>query len=534
MTDLVQLARKSQNYVLQNPDRRLGWVPHFSGRILSGPPCYAHEDWDACDVGWRMVEAGEVIRRMTGDSMTKEEECLRKMVFSTLAPDGLSYRRLEAWCPHEAWMWDQGRALLALNTLMEREDAPHLVRITEEMLRALERIAIPYQKRGLYYPMENWMGNGWGASILAHPPTGLQIEGAVLFAERTGQECALQFARRVAYTVLNRSPLLLNENGGFVHMGGGDFPATHFTHLHSRLFISLGLARLASVTGDTALFALTRRALDYVLSLSTSYGWVPERSERKGSEAVDELCCIMDVIKLALFFAERGETDLYDLVERFVANQVTAHQINDYDRVADRLDLSPPPADTRSCTYQGVLDRFLGGFTGSLTPEYSIRVLDDMPFLDVSGCCGPSGIMCLYLAWEAAIEEQGDRATVWMHFSRDGDLILVESLVSGGGHLRITAKRELKSLRVRIHPWADRSLVCATAENARLPIRYEGNLAVLDRVLPHVPVSIRYPSPARRSVERVAERVVPVDWNGNEVVGIPPQAGLPALYPFPR
>lgn len=534
MIDLVSVAKRSQNYVLQNPDRRLGWVPHFVGRILEGPPCYGHASWDACDVGWRLVEAGEAIRRMTGEPLGGEERCLRRMVFSTLLPDGLSYRRLEDWCPHEAWMWDQGRALIALNTLLETEDDPRLSRITGQMLRALERIALPYGEKGLYYPRENWLGDRWGDSIIAHPPTGLQIEGAVRYAERSGEEWPLQFARKVAHTVMHRSPLLLAEDGTFVPMGGGDFIEKNFTHLHSRLFITLGLARLASVSGDAESLALCRRVLDHALALSTSYGWVPECPEHKGEEANDEICCIMDVVKLALFFAKRGEIALYDVVERFAANQVPAHQVNGYERVSDRMDWSPPPPDTRSTTYRGVLDRFLGGFTGSLAPDYFIRVWDGKPYLDVSGCCGPSAIMCLYLAGEAALEERGDSATVWMHFPREGRLVRVESKAPGGGHLVITPKQGLRELRVRIHPWADRKSVRATRGGSSLPFRLEGDQAVITQLLPDAPVTIGYPAPARRTIEQAADRQVQVEWIGNEVERIEPRQGFPALYPFPR
>lgn len=532
MIDLVTLARRAQNYVLRNPDRRLGNVPHFIGRILPGPAAYTHWPWDACDVGWRLVEAGEAIRRMTGAAMGAEEECLRRMVFSTLMPDGLSYRRLETWTPHEAWMWDQGRALLALATLMERDRDPGLARIAEAMLRGLERIGIPWGSGGLYYPKENWLGDRWGEAILAHPPTGLQIEGAVLFAERSGREWPLDYARRVARTVLNRSPRLFNEDGSFVPMGGGDFEMKDFTHLHARLFITLGLARLAGVDGDADLLAQCRRVFDHALSLSTSYGWVPECPEQTGGVAVDEVCCIMDMIKLALFFARRGETGLYDVVERFAANQVPAHQVNDYSRVADRITTEPQP-ETRESSPADALERFLGGFTGSLAPHHFIRVWGGKPYLDVSGCCGPSGILCLYLAWEAALEERGDTATVWLHFSREGGRVKVVSKGVGGGHLEITPRQELRELRVRVHPWADRSAVQAVSAGAPVPVRLEGDLAVMERIRPGVPVTLRYPAPPRHTVERVAGLTVPVDWVGNEVVRIAPPPEYPPLYPFP-
>lgn len=533
MIDLVLLARRAQNYVLRNPDRRLGHLPHFIGRILPGPPAYTHWPWDACDVGWRLVEAGEVIRRMTGDPIRAEEECLRRMVVSTLMPDGLSYRRLEPWTPHEAWMWDQGRALLALDTLMASGDDPQFVRIAGDMLRGLERIGIVQADGGLYYPRENWLGDRWGGTILAHPPTGLQIEGAVLFAERTGQDWPVAFARKVARTVLTRSPRLFNEDGSFVPMGGGDFEMKDFTHLHARLFITLGLARLAGLTGDAELLAQTRRVFQHALSLSTAYGWVPECPEQTGVNAVDEVCCIMDMVKLALFFARRGEPALYDVVERFVANQVPAHQINDYSRVAIPP-ATAPQSETRESSAADVLDRFLGGFTGSLAPNHFIRFWGGGPYLDVSGCCGPSGIMCLYLAWEAALEERGDTATVWMHFSREGRLVKVESKGTGGGHLVITAARELRELRVRIHPWTERSSVGIVAGVTPVPVRFEGDMVVISPVLPGVPVTVQYPAPGRRTTEAAADHAVPVEWIGNEVVRIEPPPGFPALYPFPR
>lgn len=101
----------------------MGWTPYFESYLTAGSyPYYKHAQWDLCDVGWRFVEAWHMVRRVTGEPVSKEEEHLRTAVFSSIKEDGLSYRRKEAWSTVEAWMWDQGRALLTLCSLAEGND----------------------------------------------------------------------------------------------------------------------------------------------------------------------------------------------------------------------------------------------------------------------------------------------------------------------------------------------------------------------------------------------------------------------------
>jgi len=237
--DIEQRLIAARNYLSNNPDKRLGCMPFFDSNLVGDePPYYEHSMWDLCDVGWRFVEAWHMIRRVTAEPVGEDEACLRSAVFSSIREDGLSYRPEEPWSTPEAWMWDQGRALLALCTLAEGNDSrDEALAAAEKMLRALERIAVA-DGDALWFPVEGWTGSAWGSPAVGHPPTGLQIEGAIRYYKLTGEAWALDFAEKVARGVITRVPPILSPEGRFVRNGGG--PNVPQTHIHSRLFFSTG------------------------------------------------------------------------------------------------------------------------------------------------------------------------------------------------------------------------------------------------------------------------------------------------------
>lgn len=525
------------NYLRLNPDRALGFLPYFNVCVTGDIPYLRHSGWDLCDVGWRFVEAWHMIRQVTGDSLDAAERAIRKTVFETIRPDGLSYRNQEPWCLPEAWMWDQGRALSALCSLAEGGDeADTALSHADKMLHALQRIAW-VDGKALWFPKEGWDGRQWGSPPVGHPPTGLQIDGAVRYYQLTGEEWALDFADKVAQGVMTRNPPLFSAEGGFHLKGGG--PQIPNTHLHSRLFIVTGLLRLADVAHNAEYRSAAESAFQSVLNISTSYGWVPERQEQLslGAAGLDEVCCIMDMIQIALIRASREPAPWYDLVERYVANQVCAHQLIDDSRIKPYMNPKDcPPEDTRKECFHNVWQRSQGGFAGGLhahefwrqtvgesfpddpvAHDGSMTGIDPsvLPHVDASGCCGPSGIICMALALQHSLEETRDGLRVNMHFPRRGKWADVETASPEAGQARIRLKHPTARLGVRLPPWMTGDQIRVTMNEAPVPFSIRDQYVWIESAAGTV--TVHYPSVSRQTREPVRRSQLTAWWKGNLV-----------------
>ncbi|MFQ3550184.1 MAG: hypothetical protein SNJ70_10595, partial [Armatimonadota bacterium] len=471
--------------------------------------------------GWRMVESWHLVRRVTKEPISIYEENLRRAVFSTLMDDGLSYRRLEDWCDNEAFMWDQGRALITLCTLAEGDDCKDwAIDTAKKMLNGLDKIALRNIK-GIWFPSENWDGKSWGDKTIGHPPTGLQLEGAIRYYHLTKDEYAIDFAQRVADGLFELKPPILNEDCSLGKCGGG--PNLPYTHIHSRLFVMAGIYRLGKVIGNKEYMQMADKAFDSVLKHSTSYGWVPESMEilEKGTDAYDEVCCMMDVLKFAVMKAEE-DANWYDLIERYIANSIAAHQLDSYDKYQHCIKLPEiTPKSTRQIDYENILDRSVGSFTGALhAHEFWRNSFDESfnmncPCIVPSGCCTPAGITSYCIAWENTLIEKDNKAIVNMHFQREGEFVLIEKASQECGDIAITIKKPISELKIKLHPWANvDNIKLSVDSNAITPKIQNGYILIQN---PKDNIELNYDSVERVTDEPWSGGELKAHWQGNRI-----------------
>jgi len=461
---LYKRLELGKNYLNGVCDPNLDYIPFFNSNLTGdGYPYYEHDKWDLCDVGWRLVESSLIYRKVFNKDITSLEEKLRDVVFSSIREDGLSYRNEAEWSNPEAWMWDQGRALITLMSMVELDDNREWAKEKAlNMLKALENIAIK-KDNYLIFPAENWKGNCWGTDIFGHPPIGLQIEGAVRYYNFTKDEWAKDFAIKVAETQLAQDPPLLYDSGKMYPCGGGkDLP---YTHVHSRLFILYGFYLLGESVGIKKYSDYAIKGFKYILdNHSLSFGWVLECMERieHGKLALNEICCAMDVVKFALAMAKK-EPIWYDVVEKFVFNAISAHQITDFTRIIEHIDFDNKPENTKRRNYDDIVTRFIGSITGSYQGNEVFRSEADenatCPIIVPSGCCSPAGLTCMGLAILNSVSETDTEVVINMAIPFKGRNIDVKTARIDRCEYLIFIKNNIDVLKIRLADWIDKKTI---------------------------------------------------------------------------
>lgn len=540
-TDLESVndrMRLATGYLDRNPDTERGWMPYFGGLLSCPAPHYSHGPWDACDTGWRMVEAYLLTRQVLGQGEPgAAEQRLRDFVATTLRADGLSWRPDTPWYDSEAWMWDHGRALIALATWLRLEPTDEVAEIARRMAEGLAGLAVE-DADGWHYPAENWCGSAWGDTVFAHPPTGLAIEGLVELAGLLEDTRLLDWAGRFVAAVRRRLPPLFDDDGAMVPKGGGPYDFW-FTHVHSRLGILLGIAKYALAVDDPDLLAWCRRAYLHARDhLCSTFGWAPESLESGTDPGVrdlstkrrDEVCSISDMMQLAALFAEHGYAEERDALYRFGVNQLFTHQLVGVAPFRHLMGDGPRPPDTEQTSYRGMPERCFGGFTSGAYPNDLAVDLRSFGLpaqtIDVAGCCSAAGIKALHVLWRQALGRQDGAAVVRLWVTAANADLDVRCDEPAGGRLRITARRAWTSVVVAVPEWLSPAAVVVSP-----PARARGRMLDLGPMAAEQEVVLRYPLTTRRDVERVADKQYEVDWRGDRVVAVgPATSGCPPYW----
>jgi len=454
----------SLHYLENNADPALFFMPYFEG-YLYGIPRYEHSEWDACDAGWRMIEAFILARQVIGQKEpTEQEKRLRKFVLSTIREDGLSYRPELEWCKPEAFMWDHGRALIALATWLIFEPSDEIKRIAVNMIEGLVKIALKDDNM-LYYPAENWDGQCWGKRVIAHPPTGLAIEGMVDIAGIIGVDRFLDYAGAFVNAVRKRAPYLFDDDGNMVRMGGGPYNFV-LTHVHSRLAILNGMLKYAIAVQDQSLMDWCIRAFSNVKSnLCSTFGWVPEGIETGPDwkeNGRDEVCAISDMMQIAAVLAKKTIPAERDLIVRYGLNQIFSHQILDCSKYASLMEKGNSFKNTMKISYTNMPERCIGGFNGSAHPNDIVHFTGDfravsacgqestagLKAASASGCCSPAGIKALYVLWKEAVKRYESELFVYGRMTMENEDVVMQCGEPFKGEMSIKVKRNIEHLLI--------------------------------------------------------------------------------------
>lgn len=531
--DLVQIGRRAINYLTRIAPAEEGYIPYFGAKApWHDVPYLIHCPWDYADGVGRLLEALAFVRRMTGsDAGIEAEEGMIRTLVTFYGEDGVPYRRPNAWTNHEAGSFEFRSGMLALVALIEngRTDLEPVLN------RALKGMQLVYSPKNLPKAAGCWDGKQWnGVEVGVGVPS---IDALARCYELTGDEGARTLMEQMVEHYFFGPDRLYAEDGSFLFPEKSRRPEPvpgknmldyepSVGHFHTRTCGTTGLARVGRLTGNERYLSQARKIHDHILGYGTQFGWYPENLFTDGIE-VSEQCDTLDMIELQILLAETGQTELYDLSERYVKNHVAVSQFEADESV--RAIVSPTPEGIQDpegrCCYHDVLERMGGGFVCVTYPDDlytaypgSRRDSDASYLIDVSGCCSGSGAKSAYVAWRDSVRETDDAIRIQMAISREHPAVSVQC--EEGELCRMTLQpRTVKPLAVRLADWTDPNEIKVQVDGAPVPNRIEKGYLHLTGTAGKA-IELTLPMKEAETIEEVSRQRYRVTWRGALVTGV--------------
>jgi len=373
-----------------------------------------------------------------------------------------------------------------------------------------------------------------GAGLLRlAPPESITLDGHIIrFAYRP----ALDFCIVEPYVrcfELTGDKSMLETARGLVEGRFQGYASGHDTgHTHSYWHSLIGIAHLGAVTGE-------KKYLDWVESqivrwtpLMTDYGWF----EATAGYGASETCAVSDLMHVCIYLGRAGRSSRYDLVERALRNFLPREQFFvDTDPAFMHLWEQQHYADRDA---QLALMRHLqGGFLCRTTPSdrWALAGAPEGP-ISLEGCCPPTGMTALYLAWKDVVRKTGDGVFVNLAFNRDCPEATVVSFLPLQGRLTVIAK-EKTTFHLRIPGFVPHEQVSAWRNGRKSKrITWLGDYVVFCSVRKGEELTVTYPLTAFDQRLKRAGTDYTFHWKGNTLTGIEPAGGVWPLFnqiPYP-
>ena len=464
-------------------------------------PAEAAHDWpDFLDVPGRSAETCVLLRHMTGRPVATEDAFFARL-YGLQEADGLFYRPETAITSHAAHREEQA---LVMGALLARA-------IADEDDEARRRLAALV---------------GGLARLEATPGSfpGMLLRPLVRAYEALGIEPALVLAERLRDQALSQP--LFRPDGTFAG------------HVHSHLYAAAGLAELGRLTDDVALVAAMDQVFRVMRSRSTSFGFVPELTERQDDLIACETCCLMDYLHLALALARAGHREYYDDLERAVRNHLVESRVRD----GGWLPAAADARDEELLCRVGLRDKVLGAYAGWSSPNHILAYDEHLPpqwvkspalapiylrkVRALQNCCSPSGPKALYLAWQHASVVVGD--TLWVNLLLDRSL--PEAEVRGRepfeGRLDVTLHAPLQ-VALRVPAFASAEQVTVGVNGAPGEVRLAGGYLTTTRLPAGAGLTLTYPLPAWTEPVTIGNEgfqgyKYELQWRGSTVMRVRP------------
>ena len=415
-----------------------------------------------------------------------------------------------------------GRMLRTLLVWRELGGGSDCDRLLDDLCAGLRRILVVRGDYGYYpekggwgepcaYPRSGWLNTdeaqsetegGEGAVSCMHAQ---QLYAASHWYELSGNPLALELARKLAnYCLLPRFwggvPDPAGDRTGLPGHVAAMRPDPPFTagaelghwysHFHARACTLRGLLAYGRVTTDERALEFVRRAYEFTLTQGMPrMGWI---NCWPGAINQMEGCALGDMIALGVRLSDAGVGDYWDDVDAVARNQLIEQQLTDADaleQVAAQWRDQPDPAATETMPgklcFDNIIPRSLGCYAGASWPT-------NVHNPSVMQCCTANGTQGLYYAWEGALREDGDRATVNLLLNRSGRLVDVESHLPYEGRV-VIRNRAASRVTVRIPAWVPRREVRLRVAGVDRPLDWIGNWLVAGDLKPGDAVELAFP-----------------------------------------
>ena len=453
--DLLQSARLVRHYITNMVDPAYDNLPFWLLLPNKKPAEAAHCRVDDAELvgSWYegLVGCMQMLGTAEGDDV---KQSLRRHLMKSWGEHGLRFCEKYPWTHTvHASFHEMGYILPAMNLITAEypEDA-EAERRTSELVRGMRELVIERKVRTFWsgdseetepvyeFPNDVYLKYG-GFDLTRHTGRGEQpIRNAVALLalvnryELKKDEVALDLARGLANHLLGVSRYF-------------NYKMEFFGHVHSAVWFAAGIVKLGRLTGDARYIDKGKGIFDYALSLSSSFGWLPEYAQWHPMEEEHcETCCIKDMIVCAHELIACGYAEYWDVMNRFARNQLMENQV----RYTGYVVCDNTRPDENGVTYRDIDKRMLGGFTGGSEPN-SISLTR---FRSIAGCCVGTAPVALKTVWDDAVTHEGEILTVNIPLDKETADYALSSGIPNEGRVRIVNKKGGKT-GFRRYGWLD-------------------------------------------------------------------------------
>jgi hypothetical protein len=522
-------ARLVLGYLTSMVDEKIDNLPYWLILPHKKPAEAAHCRVDDAELVGSWYEAIDAVRSMLGtEEGAAVQESFRRHVMKSWGKHGLRFHEPYPWTnTNHSSFHEMGYILPALNRMVEKNpsDAEAETRASE-LVRGMRSLVIErkvrtfwsgdfQEKEPIYeFPNDVYLKDG-GFDLTRHTGRGEQaIRNAIVLHslvrryEIAQDEIALNLATGLANHLLGPSRYF-------------NYKMEFFGHVHSAGWVASGLVRLGRITGKPRYVTAGKGIYDYIRSLSSSFGWVPEYAQwHPHNEEHCETCCIKDMIECANELILAGFEEYWKDMVRFARNQLVENQV----KVSSYVVTDNTLPDSDGLTYRDIDKRMIGGFTGgSLVNSISLS-----KFRSIAGCCVGMAPVALEIVWNRSVEFHEGTVVVQIPVDKDTQEATVRMDYPEDGRITVTPKRPC-DVAIRVYDWMGQELhgringkACAFAR--------EGNLAVFRSVNPGDVVELEHPLETAVVKETVRGEEYSVSWRGCDVIDILPRGEHLRLY----
>ena len=530
--DPVKTAELAINYLTSMTDEENDYLPYWLVLPHKKPAEAAHCKVDDSELVASWFEGLSCAREIVGTEQgVKEQAAFRRHLMQSWGEHGFRYHKTYPWTHTiHASFHEMGYVLSALNRclVLNPEDAEAGERAAN-LVKGMLEVVIQRKIRVF------WSGDSKEEQKIYEFPNDVYLkEGGFDLSYHTGR--GEQSIRNgvILYPLVQRYVITGDENALDLATGYANFllgPSRYFSynmeffgHVHSAMWVASGLVMLGRVTEEPFYIKKGKEIYDYVRSMTSNFGWLPEYAKWKPIiEENCETCCIKDMIECAHELILSGYPEYWRDLNAFVRNQLVENQVTHTGYVV--TDDTKEDDEAAGITYKGINLRMIGGFTGGSLPNS----MSLTRFRSIAGCCCGYAPVGLWRAWRVSVEETDRRVIVNIPLNKDVTKACVKSFYPNEGRMEVLAKADVE-VAFRLYDWmgteAEWSLflngqaASYTVEDGLLVVKaHKGDVVVFS----HAIETVTIPETVRGEEYQVA-------WRGPDVVDIFPHGEHLRLY----
>lgn len=561
--DLYERAMYSVNVLTNATDPDADYEIYMSVAFRTNPPVMWHTSSDFCTM--KFMEALPLMRLITGSEENLHvERRWMEVLLSEIGEDGQVYmpkpgrpwafegyfshvsgvnERVESEDQHVIPIYS-GRVLSALATHYQREPAEVWRDAAVRIVDGLRSIVVDTGDYAYFAPSCMYYLPGatedYGIKHRLWGTESREISLSLLHVYRAmGYEPALTLAKGIIDYII-RAVRAFDEDGSFTpddYLAGK--PQSHF-HVHTAALQSI--LEYGIITRDSSYIQLAKRGFEYARSAGEVItGYFPEFVNSKEHEEC-ELCCVADMLALAVKLSEVGVGDYWDDVDRWTRNMFAEGQLTPERKDALSVYASHlPPTDfgkveqtpglpINYTVTDRVLERNIGAFAGWCNPnDFHAASYGPQGVFGIMHCCTGNGTRAIYYVWKGAVQIQGPRTTVHFLANRASKELDIRSHVPYTGLVEIDV-HESTELSVRLPEWISGDQLVANRNGTVASARIQGRYAELGRVADGDRITLAFPISERTDTVWIEKRRYEVIRRGNDIVHISPRGINIPLY----